>query len=96
LATHLEIKKIIVYNLDLFGLTCANCALRIGKGLSKMEGVTDVRVNFATESIFLRTTDSIQIESIIKKVEILRYQASEKDSNKQSEVEKNIKTRCDY
>ncbi|MCZ8343041.1 MAG: heavy metal-associated domain-containing protein [Leptospira sp.] len=34
----------------------------MGKGLSKMEGVTDVRVNFATESIFLRTTDSIRFK----------------------------------
>ncbi|MCU0823720.1 MAG: cation transporter, partial [Leptospira sp.] len=72
-------------------MTCANCALRIEKGLSKLEGVRDVRVNFARESIFLRTTDSIQIDSIIKKVESLGYQATEKDSNKQSEVEKKHK-----
>lgn len=89
MATHLELKnKIIEHNLDLFGMTCANCALRIEKGLSKMEGVRDVRVNFARESIFLRTTDSIQMDSIIKKVESLGYKATEKDSNKQSEVEK--------
>ena len=30
--------------LDLFGMTCANCALRIEKGLRKVAGVEDARV----------------------------------------------------
>lgn len=53
--------------LDLFGMTCANCALRIEKGLTKMDGVSDVRVNFARESVFLRTADSVTVDSLLKK-----------------------------
>lgn len=77
--------------LDLFGMTCANCALRIEKGLAKMEGVSDVRVNFARESVFLRSDDSVTVDSLLKKVESLGYSAIEHDSNKQSETEKKQK-----
>lgn len=77
--------------LDLFGMTCANCALRIEKGLSKMEGVSDVRVNFARESVFLRSSDSVTVDSLLEKVESLGYSALVHDANKQSETEKKQK-----
>lgn len=77
--------------LDLFGMTCANCALRIEKGLSKMEGVSDVRVNFARESVFLRSSDSVTVNSLLEKVESLGYSALVHDANKQSETEKKQK-----
>ncbi|MBM9591091.1 copper-translocating P-type ATPase [Leptospira sp. 201903075] len=77
--------------LDLFGMTCANCALRIEKGLSKMEGVSDVRVNFARESVFLRSSDSVTLDSLLEKVESLGYSALVHDANKQSETEKKQK-----
>ncbi|WP_311292456.1 heavy metal-associated domain-containing protein [Paenibacillus glycanilyticus] len=35
--------------LQISGMTCAACANRIEKGLSKMEGITDANVNFALE-----------------------------------------------
>src|SRR5216683_3941030 len=35
--------------LDLEGMTCASCAIRIEKGLKKVPGVKDASVNFATE-----------------------------------------------
>ena len=34
---------------QLTGMTCAACANRIEKGLSKMEGVQEANVNFALE-----------------------------------------------
>ncbi|PJZ44594.1 heavy metal translocating P-type ATPase [Leptospira brenneri] len=77
--------------LDLFGMTCANCALRIEKGLSKMEGVSEVRVNFARESVFLRADDSVTVNSLLEKVESLGYSALLHDPNKQSETEKKQK-----
>lgn len=36
-------------SLQLTGMTCAACANRIEKGLSKMEGVQEANVNFALE-----------------------------------------------
>ncbi len=70
--------------LDLFGMTCANCALRIEKGLRKMEGVEEARVNFARETAFVKMKSSIQSEDLFSKVESLGYKASE-HSDKNSE-----------
>lgn len=83
--------KLAEHTLDLFGMTCANCALRIEKGLSKVAGVSDVRVNFARESVFLRSEESVTVDSLLKTVESLGYSATEHDPNKQSETEKKQK-----
>lgn len=83
--------KLTERTLDLFGMTCANCALRIEKGLSKLAGVSDVRVNFARESVFLRSDESVTVDSLLNTVESLGYSATEHDPNKQSETEKKQK-----
>lgn len=83
--------KLTERTLDLFGMTCANCALRIEKGLSKLAGVSEVRVNFARESVFLRSDESVTVDSLLKTVESLGYSATEHDPNKQSETEKKQK-----
>ena len=63
--------------LDLFGMTCANCALRIEKGLRKVAGVEDARVNFARETAYVRFDNSVKPEDLFDKVESLGYKASE-------------------
>ena len=63
--------------LDLFGMTCANCALRIEKGLRKVAGVDDARVNFARETAYVRYDNSVKPEDLFNKVESLGYKASE-------------------
>ena len=45
-ATALETE---VCTLDIGGMTCASCVRRIEKALLKLDGVTDARVNLATE-----------------------------------------------
>lgn len=85
------LNKTTDHTLDLFGMTCANCALRIEKGLSKLPGVSEVRVNFARESVFLRVEKQIPVDTLLKTVESLGYQATEHDPNKQSETEKKQK-----
>jgi Cu+-exporting ATPase len=62
--------------LDLFGMTCANCALRIEKGLSKVTGVEEARVNFAGETAYVRSTDLVTIDGLLKAVEKLGYSAT--------------------
>lgn len=62
--------------LDLFGMTCANCALRIEKGLSKVPGVEEARVNFAGETAYVRSSPDVTIDVVVKAVEKLGYQAS--------------------
>ncbi|MDZ4726093.1 MAG: heavy metal translocating P-type ATPase [Leptospira sp.] len=79
------------FTLDVFGMTCANCALRIEKGLSKLAGVNEVRVNFARESIFLKTESDLTDKKIFEQIESLGYTASAHNENQYSETEKKQK-----
>jgi Cu+-exporting ATPase len=36
-------------DLDIEGMTCASCVRRVEKALAKVPGVSEARVNFATE-----------------------------------------------
>ncbi|TGM60254.1 heavy metal translocating P-type ATPase [Leptospira adleri] len=61
--------------LDLIGMTCANCALRIEKGLKKVPGVKDARVNFAMETAKVEFTSPVSKEVLLDKVDSLGYRA---------------------
>lgn len=67
--------------LDLFGMTCANCALRIERGLSKLSGMEEARVNLARETAFIRFSPGLSQEEILAKVEDLGYKASVHNEN---------------
>ncbi len=73
--------------LDLFGMTCANCALRIEKGLRKVAGVEDARVNFARETAYVRFDKQVKPEELFSKVESLGYKASEHSEANAGEAE---------
>lgn len=73
--------------LDLFGMTCANCARRIETGLSKVQGVEEARVNFGRETAFVRFKDSIEPSQLFSKVESLGYSAKEHSENNYKETE---------
>lgn len=80
-------------SLDLFGMTCANCARRIETGLGKLPGVSEARVNFARETAFVRFSTETKSETLIRKVEDLGYsaslhsEASEKDTQQKHRME---------
>ncbi|EQA60805.1 heavy metal-associated domain protein [Leptospira alexanderi serovar Manhao 3 str. L 60] len=61
--------------LDVIGMTCSNCALRIEKGLKKVPGVRDARVNFAMETAKVEFKSSIEIERLLDKIDSLGYRA---------------------
>ena len=71
-----NIKSKYDLHVNLYGMTCANCALRIEKGLHKIDGVENVNVNLALETgtIFLNTP--IDPEIIIQSIENMGYGAS--------------------
>src|SRR5216683_7529477 len=62
--------------LALEGMTCASCAMRIEKGLKKLPGVKDARVNLATEQATV-TYDPSQTgpEQMVQKVDAVGYKA---------------------
>jgi Cu+-exporting ATPase len=66
--------------LDIHGMTCASCAARIEKALNKMDGVTEARINLATErGTITYHPQSVELEAILQKVRDLGYEATIRD-----------------
>ncbi|AXR66971.1 heavy metal translocating P-type ATPase [Leptospira mayottensis] len=61
--------------LDVIGMTCSNCALRIEKGLKKVPGVKDATVNFAMETAKVEFESSVEKELLLNKIDSLGYRA---------------------
>ena len=61
--------------LDIEGMTCATCAVRIEKKLNKLDGVT-ATVNYATEQADVAYPDSVTTDALIAQVEAAGYHAS--------------------
>lgn len=67
--------------LTIGGMTCAACAARIEKGLSRMPGVAKANVNLALETAHVEWSGSETSEGeLIRKVKQLGYTASRKQS----------------
>jgi len=63
--------------LELEGMTCASCAMRIEKGLKKVPGVKDASVNLATEKATVVYDSSITgLDQMVQKVEAVGYKAT--------------------
>lgn len=61
-------------NLQISGMTCAACAVRIEKGLKKLDGVEDANVNFALEKTKIQYDPSkTDVKKFQEKVESLGY-----------------------
>lgn len=58
------------------GMSCASCVAKVEKGLSKMSGISDVKVNFATEKATVKFDPSrIHLGDLIGTVKDLGYEA---------------------
>ncbi len=79
-----ELDKEACAILDVEGMTCASCAMRIEKGLRKVPGVKDASVNFATEQATV-TYDPTQanLEQMIQKVDAVGYKARPQKSTRE-------------
>lgn len=67
---------------DITGMTCAACATRIEKGISRLDGVASANVNLALERATIEFNPSeLAIGDIIKKVEKLGYGAHQKQED---------------
>jgi len=63
--------------LDLRGMTCSSCAVRIEKALSRVPGVTSVAVNFATEQAHVHFEPSrARPDDFVRAVEEEGYEAA--------------------
>ncbi|WP_342399441.1 heavy metal translocating P-type ATPase [Weizmannia sp. FSL W8-0676] len=74
MAASLQEKKVESVTLGITGMTCAACANRIEKNLSKVEGVKKVNVNLATEKAAVQyDPKQATVENLIEKVEKTGY-----------------------
>ena len=64
-----------VFDLDIWGMTCASCAARIEKKLDKLPAVT-ASVNLATERGSVTAPDSLTLDEILSVIEAAGYTAS--------------------
>jgi P-type Cu+ transporter len=63
--------------LDIEGMTCASCAMRIEKGLKKVAGVEDAAVNLATERATVTLDPTVATtDDLIAKVRATGYDAA--------------------
>jgi P-type Cu+ transporter len=70
-----EIKEAV---LPITGMTCASCAVRIEKGLKKVEGVEEANVNFTLERTSIKYNPNVvRIEDFKKKINDLGYEVVE-------------------
>ncbi len=86
--TPVELETESHVTLDLEGMTCASCAMRIEKGLKKVPGVKDASVNLATEQAAV-TYDPAQtnLEQMVQKVEAVGYKATPQVTSTQQPVQ---------
>ena len=69
-------------NLDIEGMTCAACAARMERVISKEEDVLDVSVSFPLKSaiVDINNNERFDVDNLIKKVNTIGYKAKEADS----------------
>src|SRR4030043_570510 len=67
-------KDLVRIDLPITGMSCASCALKIEKGLAKVEGVSQATVNFAAEkaTVFFHPGRT-DVSHLIDKVKDLGY-----------------------
>ncbi|MCW2829581.1 MAG: cadA, partial [Aeromicrobium sp.] len=63
------------HQLDIGGMTCTSCALRVEKKLNRIDGVT-ATVNYATEKATVQTEGDIEVQALIEAVAKTGYSAS--------------------
>ncbi|WP_338596847.1 heavy metal translocating P-type ATPase [Saccharopolyspora sp. SCSIO 74807] len=70
--------------LAITGMTCASCAARIEKKLSKLDGVT-ATVNYATEKASVRYPEGLDRQRLLDQVEAAGYSATLPESDARGE-----------
>ena len=57
------------FTLPITGMTCANCAANIERGVKKLKGVADASVNFAAENAAVSfDPQQLQLRDVVEKI----------------------------
>lgn len=77
--------------LDLEGMTCAACAARIERVISKNESIESVSVNFPLKKAVIKYQQNINIDELIQKISSIGYAASVSEiRNKEKKIDGNL------
>jgi len=77
--------------LDLEGMTCAACAARIERVISKNESIESVSVNFPLKKAVIKYKQSINTDELIQKISSIGYAASVSEiRNKEKKIDGNL------
>ncbi|HJY64201.1 MAG TPA: cation-translocating P-type ATPase, partial [Ignavibacteria bacterium] len=73
--------------LDVEGMDCPSCAMRIEKNLAKIDGIQDIKVNLGSETASIVFEDSkVNLPKIKQAFEKIGYKAIEQDYDKDEEI----------
>ncbi|OPY58895.1 MAG: Copper-exporting P-type ATPase A [Pelotomaculum sp. PtaU1.Bin035] len=74
--------------LNVYGMTCTLCSAVIEASLEKMDGVIKVKVNYATEKVFLEYEESmLNVEDATRVIEKLGFSVVEKNTESAQETD---------
>jgi Cu+-exporting ATPase len=80
----IDVKKI---SLPVEGMTCASCVARVEKTVAKMEGISNVSVNLATEKVsFEYDPEKVNLKELAAKVEDAGYKLHVAEPSKQADI----------
>lgn len=66
-----------IVTLPITGMTCANCAANIERGVKKLAGVTDANVNFAAENVTVSfNPQQLQLRDVVEKIHNAGYRVT--------------------
>ncbi|MDF2592250.1 MAG: heavy metal transporter, partial [Clostridia bacterium] len=93
-------RNVIKTSISIKGMTCSSCEIKVESTLRKLEGIIDVKVSLAEAKADISyDEDAINIDSIIKVIDDLGYQATESikinSSIKSKEVQKSDSLKID-
>lgn len=63
-------------SIDIEGMTCASCVLRVEKALLKVPSVSSASVNLATERATVQLDDASNVDAVLKAIEKAGYKGS--------------------
>jgi len=66
--------------LQIDGMDCADCAVKLEKGIASLEGVTACTVNFATASMRIESVQPLNRTRVVRRIESLGYRVVEASS----------------
>jgi Cu+-exporting ATPase len=83
----MKIKSQNKYTLPVGGMTCASCVARVEKVLGKIEGLENVKVNYATEKVSFDVLGTdVNIEKAAEKLEKYGYELKLNDRKSHSDT----------